>query len=609
MPELVMRDSPEALAEWVDQIADEFELAWIEGVVPRITEYLRGADGARRAALLPVLVRLDLEYRAQAGQERTLADYEREYPDLGRFSASASRSQRNWRKHTVLALVIVVLGGGPLSLLLRHQPTGDVQLDETAMVHEPESLLAVATGTFERAVAEWVLSSGGWLSLRKGAKIVDVRAAKDLPSSSFQVLKVQFPPSALMVDDDLRHLVPLANLTELRLYNAHVGDDGLAHLRSLTKLSELELSGTHVTDAGLANLKGLTGLERLELQSTRVANAGLVHLQALPSLKRLGLGATRVTDAGLTHLESMTRLRALTLSGTRVSSVGLVYLRGLTDLSWLSLDNTLVDDGGLAHLAPIVNLAELHLLGTRVTDKGMKFLNTHLALRSLELQHTDVSDAALVDLEALPNLRRLGLASTKISDRGLIHLRSLLNLEHLDLRETRVSDAGLPDLVSLPPSVKLDLTNARLSAKGFASLRAALPSAEVIWSEPNRTAAIAVLAIGGIVSVSTGAASPEILIKRTEDLPAPYFRLTRVRLGGIRRPMPGLFNKLAALSDPEFDHLETLDLSASTIGDADLVPLRRLTRLRELDIRGTKVTSLGLSALRTALPGCRILTP
>jgi WD40 repeat protein/serine/threonine protein kinase len=74
-----MSTLPEALAEWVDQVAEEFELAWIQGRQPRIDDYLDGASGEKRSAVLPVLVRLDLEYRTRAGESRTLADYEKEY--------------------------------------------------------------------------------------------------------------------------------------------------------------------------------------------------------------------------------------------------------------------------------------------------------------------------------------------------------------------------------------------------------------------------------------------------------------------------------------------------------------------------------------------------
>jgi WD40 repeat protein/serine/threonine protein kinase len=77
-----MHTNPEALAEWVDQVADEFESAWVNGQPLRIQGFLDGLEDEKRLALLPVLVKLDLEYRTRAGESRTLVDYSREFPDL-----------------------------------------------------------------------------------------------------------------------------------------------------------------------------------------------------------------------------------------------------------------------------------------------------------------------------------------------------------------------------------------------------------------------------------------------------------------------------------------------------------------------------------------------
>jgi len=83
---------PEALAEWVDQVAEDFEVAWIAGRPPRIDDFLATAQGEQRSALLPVLITLDLEYRNKAGESRTLEEYSKEYPELeARAEASLPR--------------------------------------------------------------------------------------------------------------------------------------------------------------------------------------------------------------------------------------------------------------------------------------------------------------------------------------------------------------------------------------------------------------------------------------------------------------------------------------------------------------------------------------
>lgn len=72
-----------SLADWVDEVATQFDAAWRSGAPPRIADYLMGdAVKERRAALLQELVKLDLEYRYRSGEDRKLDDYARELPEL-----------------------------------------------------------------------------------------------------------------------------------------------------------------------------------------------------------------------------------------------------------------------------------------------------------------------------------------------------------------------------------------------------------------------------------------------------------------------------------------------------------------------------------------------
>ncbi|TMQ32090.1 MAG: hypothetical protein E6K70_20470, partial [Planctomycetota bacterium] len=56
---------------WVDEIADKFEGAWKLGRCPSIAQFLDGTSGAKRAALLAELVRIDSAYREEDGEKRT----------------------------------------------------------------------------------------------------------------------------------------------------------------------------------------------------------------------------------------------------------------------------------------------------------------------------------------------------------------------------------------------------------------------------------------------------------------------------------------------------------------------------------------------------------
>jgi WD40 repeat protein/serine/threonine protein kinase len=68
------RDEP-SVAEWVDDIADQYEKAWQGMQPPRPVDYLGDTTGERRAALLAELIKIDLAYRAKLGDHRQPIDY------------------------------------------------------------------------------------------------------------------------------------------------------------------------------------------------------------------------------------------------------------------------------------------------------------------------------------------------------------------------------------------------------------------------------------------------------------------------------------------------------------------------------------------------------
>jgi len=278
-----------------------------------------------------------------------------------------------------------------------------------------------------------------------------------------------------------------------------------------------------VSDAGLKHLSGLTNLTRL-----RLSNTDLTH--------------THVTDAGMVHLKGLTNLTELALGCTGVSDGGLVHLKGLTNLTMLELYNMRVSDAGLMHLKGLTNLTALVLYNTRVSDTG------------------------LVYLTGLSKLTALTLDNALVSDTGLVHLKGLTNLTELRLGGTRVSDASLEWLATL--NIRhLNLDGTRISAKGFAELKAALGAAQISWSEPNRTAAETVLDLGGTVLIRVKGGPHERTVAAVGELPAAYFQVIRASLADVKKPLGDAPAKLAALTDPDFDHLEVLDVSGAALGD------------------------------------------
>lgn len=71
-----------ALLEWIDETADRFEAAWKSGARPAVADYVADATPEARPALVRELVKIDLEYRLNAGENPRLEDYSSDLPEL-----------------------------------------------------------------------------------------------------------------------------------------------------------------------------------------------------------------------------------------------------------------------------------------------------------------------------------------------------------------------------------------------------------------------------------------------------------------------------------------------------------------------------------------------
>ena len=170
----------------------------------------------------------------------------------------------------------------------------------------------------------------------------------------------------------------------------------------------------------------------------------------------------------------------------------------------------------------------------------------------------EVSENGARDLSPLSrlgprDLQMASLMSSGATDDALAHLRGLTWLEWLDLASSNVTGTGLVHLGGMRLLEQLDLWGTNLTADGLAHL-------------------------------------PEL----------PHLRRLTLSLnleltdGGLEH----LVGRLPALED--------LDVHSNDIGDAAVPHLRRLTGLRELDVRYTGISRDGVKELLAALPYCRI---
>ncbi|HEV3261077.1 MAG TPA: protein kinase [Gemmataceae bacterium] len=456
---------------------------------------------------------------------------------------------------------------------------------------------AKTPGDADRRAAEWTLSVGGSIAI---APWQPIRDAKDLPVGQFRVVNVDVRSQPKADDAGLIHLKDLAELRSLCLLGTRITDAGLMHLKDLPKLESLSLHSTRITDAGLATIKGLPNLKFLDLAYTQVTDAAFVHFKAMASLEVLAVNSTRISETGLVRLlRALPKLRDLRINMPLNDRV-MAHLKALPKLRSLGLIYQPNDDF-LTHLEALPQLTELDLTFSQVSDAGLARLRVLPNLVSLDLRGTPVSDAGvqhLHDLKAWSKLQTLGLMSTRISDACLVHLQRMPDLWDIQLDDTRVSDAVVHRLLGLPKLVSIYIQKTRVSANGYAALKAAFPKGAIQWSEPNRTAAEAVLALGGNVAIRAKGKKDDRLVKAAAELPGEYFQLTRANLGGVQKSLDKLLPDLAALTDAEFDRVESLDLTGTAVTDADLAKLEGLAALTKLSLAGTKVSDAGLVRLK-----------
>src|SRR5260370_2901002 len=102
----------------------------------------------------------------------------------------------------------------------------------------PSEIVASPAGSLvgpERRAAEWVLSLGGSLRIRRGDAEREIVAANDLPAGELQVVFVLLNHHRV-TDADLEHLKALPRLRRLYLGNCGGSGAGLENLKVLPNL-------------------------------------------------------------------------------------------------------------------------------------------------------------------------------------------------------------------------------------------------------------------------------------------------------------------------------------------------------------------------------------
>ena len=275
--------------------------------------------------------------------------------------------------------------------------------------------------------------------------------------------------------DNIGELLPLTELTCLRLFNSQITDAGVASLcqalqTPTCKVTTLDLSDNQITDAGVASLcqalqTPTCKVTTLYLSHNQITDAGAVSLcQALqtPTCKvtTLYLSDNQITDAGVVSLcqalqTPTCKVTTLDLNDNQITDAGVVSLcqalqTPTCKVTTLDLNDNQITDAGAVSLCQALQtptckkVTALSLSGNQVTDAGVVSLCQALQtptckVTTLDLSVNQITDAGVVSLcQALQTptckVTALYLILNQITDAGKECLRNLLEQQpHLDL--------------------------------------------------------------------------------------------------------------------------------------------------------------------------------
>ena len=322
--------------------------------------------------------------------------------------------------------------------------------------------VAAVKGKGDEAIAAWLRSIGGKVSLRDG-HVVGV----SLQSTSITDRELEILPELKQIEDlNLRdtevsdvgaaYLSRLRSLWKLDLSYTLLSDKSLDKLAPLENLRTLLMSNTLVEGPGLAAIAGLTKLEELNFDNSPLKNTGAQHLGKLVGLKRLSLKYTDITDRGAPSLAALKNLTHLDLAGVDITDSGLESLAGLTQLEDLNLSFCRFSDAGLKFLTGLQKLKNLSMAQTRVSDAGMEFVAKLEKLESLDLNYTTVGDSGLAKLSSLGALAELRLDHAEVTDAALKAVAGWRSLRQIDLYHTYVTEKGIQGLNTALPNCHID---------------------------------------------------------------------------------------------------------------------------------------------------------
>ncbi len=236
--------------------------------------------------------------------------------------------------------------------LAAEKARADMAESELAKLRASQSIPKIAD--LERRAADWVLRSGGSVTVIADGRSQSLKAGDQLPAELQKLTAISFDGKDVILNEGLEFLEGLPNLEVVNL-TANRGVTSIKSLRNSPQLRELYLRHSGINDAGLESIQSLQQLETLSIGDTPLTDAGLKTLAGLPNLKLLDLfNCQRITEAGLGNLASLPKLELLNVAGMPLTDAGMEHLKGLKNLKAVDVNGTKVTEAGAQSLRSVL---------------------------------------------------------------------------------------------------------------------------------------------------------------------------------------------------------------------------------------------------------------
>jgi eukaryotic-like serine/threonine-protein kinase len=293
--------------------------------------------------------------------------------------------------------------------------------------------------------------------------------------------------------------------------------------------------------------------------------------------------------------------------------VGLDCLEAITLGEWDDVSPG-IDGEAIPRIAKIPSIRYLALRDTRIRSSQLGGLAALPRLATIAFLTGDPVDDDYASLSQLASLRQLWLYGPN-ADADIGHLGKLKQLRTIWLPNAEAADEkAVAELQAVNPLCRVLVSQGPVHPVGYD------PEGELARRLLRKGATLTIcdypadgndlrvtretdVPVDKAVSLSSISLPVDVSLDDEEirwlACPSPLWSFNAIRTKGADR-------YAAALGRQPW--LATIGVSDSDLTDAGLEDLKTLPSLKDLDVRGTKVTRAGIEALQKALPDCKILS-